>query len=140
MKHENKLAHLGFIQLVINRLASNSFIIKGWCITLVAAITAISSKQSLYFLLTAYIPIIIFYFLDTYYLCKERQYRALYDEVRRKKEEVVDFSMKLSESIQTNNSYLSTLVAHTIWPFYLVLVLVVLILMGIDIYDKTSFL
>ena len=33
--NENKLKHLEFIQNIITRMNSNSFVIKGWSITLV---------------------------------------------------------------------------------------------------------
>ena len=38
---EKKLKHLEFIQNAINRMASNSFIIKGWCITLIVGLFAL---------------------------------------------------------------------------------------------------
>ncbi|WP_435354079.1 hypothetical protein [Morganella morganii] len=43
---DNKIAHLGFIQGVINRMGSNSFMIKGWCVALVAAIFALSADKA----------------------------------------------------------------------------------------------
>ena len=42
----NKHKHLGFIQEVINRMANHSFLIKGWTITLVVALFALSSRSS----------------------------------------------------------------------------------------------
>jgi len=42
----NKIKHLEFIQTIINRMAANSFLIKGWAITLVAALFALSSKDT----------------------------------------------------------------------------------------------
>jgi len=32
----SKIAHLGFIQATITRMGTNSFMIKGWAVTLVA--------------------------------------------------------------------------------------------------------
>ena len=43
---EQKLKHLEFIQNVINRMNSNSFLIKGWAVTLIAAIFALAAKDS----------------------------------------------------------------------------------------------
>ena len=50
---ENKLKHLEMIQGIINRMASNSFALKGWSVTLVAGIFALSSKDAneIYFLI-----------------------------------------------------------------------------------------
>lgn len=49
---DNKVNHLEMIQGVISRMASNSFALKGWAVTLVAGIFALSSKDAdkLYFL------------------------------------------------------------------------------------------
>ena len=38
-----KLKHLEFIQGIITRMANNSFMLKGWAVTLVAGIFALSS-------------------------------------------------------------------------------------------------
>ena len=37
---DKKLKHLEMVQGVINRMASNSFMLKGWAVTLVAGIFA----------------------------------------------------------------------------------------------------
>lgn len=56
---EKKLKHLEMIQAVINRMANNSFMLKGWTVTLVAGIFALASKDAdkMYFLI-AYIPLV----------------------------------------------------------------------------------
>ena len=93
----NKMKHLEMIQDVIKRMASNSFMLKGWAVTLVAGIFALSSKDSnLLFSLISYIPIIIFWGLDSYYLMQERRFRALYDFIR--KQENTNFNMMLPVS------------------------------------------
>lgn len=96
---ENKLKHLEMIQGIINRMASNSFALKGWSVTLVAGIFALSSKDAneIYFLI-AYIPIIVFWFLDAYYLLQERLFRSLYGKVRRLSEEKIDFDMNIAKN------------------------------------------
>ena len=91
---DNKLKHLELIQGVINRMASNSFKLKGWAVTLASGIFALASKESdkMYFLIT-YVPVIVFWFLDAYYLWQERLYRTLYNDVRMKDENDIDFSL-----------------------------------------------
>ena len=46
------MKHMEMIQGVINRMASNSFALKGWTVTLVAGIFALASKDAdkMYFL------------------------------------------------------------------------------------------
>jgi hypothetical protein len=38
---ENKIKHLEFIQSTVGRMASNLFLLKGWTITLIAAVFAV---------------------------------------------------------------------------------------------------
>lgn len=103
---EKKMKHLEMIQGVINRMASNSFLLKGWAVTLVAGIFALSSKDAdkLYFLI-AYIPILIFWGLDAYYLLQERLYRKLYDKICLLQEQSVDFSMDASAPGSRSEKY-----------------------------------
>lgn len=78
----DKIAHLGFIQSIIMRMGTNSFMIKGWGVTLVAAIFALSSKDSNKSLvLLAYFPVFMFWFLDAFILHQEKLFRKLYEEV-----------------------------------------------------------
>ncbi len=129
---EIKIKHLEFIQGIINRLANNSFLIKGWCITIVAALAALSSNgANQKFILIAYFPIFVFWLLDSYYLWQERLYRGHYDEVRLKNENNIDFSMKLSTENQKKNQYTDSVFSWTITPFYFVLIATVIILMKI---------
>lgn len=124
---ENKLKHLELVQGVINRMANNSFLLKGWAVTLVAGIFALAGKDTdkLYFL-AAYIPIIVFWGLDAYYLYQERLYRSLYDKVRYTDEDKIDFSLKATsqEFISDKNCYCSCLLSGTELWFYLPLTMV----------------
>ena len=43
---DKKLKHLEFIQGVINRLSTNSFLLKGWSVVLVSALFALSTQDS----------------------------------------------------------------------------------------------
>ena len=43
---ENKIKHLEMIEHIIERMAKNSFQLKTWTMTLVAAIFALSSKDA----------------------------------------------------------------------------------------------
>ena len=65
---EKKLKHLEFIQQAINRMASNLFLLKGWTVTLIAAMFALAAKESreFYFVL-AYLPTLMFWLLDGYF-------------------------------------------------------------------------
>lgn len=102
---EIKIRHLEMIQAVINRMAANSFALKGWAVTLVAGIFALAAKDAdkTYFLI-AYIPILIFWGIDSYYLLQEKMYRDLYDNIRQKGPEEIDFCMKLQEKSKNSEN------------------------------------
>lgn len=79
---ENKLKHLEMIQNVISRMNTNSFQIKGFCITMIAALTALYTNQGFKWIMaTSYIVIAISWILDAYYLGLERKYRKVYKNI-----------------------------------------------------------
>ena len=81
MENKEKLKEYMFkeidlIQDIIKRMAFNSFMIKGWAITLV--VVALLLKGTEYQVWIAFIPLLVFWFLDAYFLLQERMYRKLY--------------------------------------------------------------
>ena len=90
----DKEKHLEMIQDCISRMARNSFLLKGWTVTLVSALAALAAKDSdVHFLITACFPVLMFWVLDAYYLWQERLFRKLYDDVRIKQADQIDYSM-----------------------------------------------
>lgn len=72
------------IQNIINRMATNSFMIKGWSITLISALFVLSSKDAdKNYAFIALLPAISFWILDAFYLQLERKYRKLYEQVQK---------------------------------------------------------
>jgi len=91
---EKKLKHLEMLHAVISRMAKNSFLLKGWNVVLVSAIFALASSESRSQLVyLAYLPMVMFWFLDSYFIRQERLFRKLYDKVRAMGEGHIDFSM-----------------------------------------------
>ncbi|SCF03276.1 hypothetical protein [Micromonospora mirobrigensis] len=91
---EQRIKHLEFIQAIVNRLGTNSFLIKGWAITVTAAIFAFEAKDPNWRMaLTTFLPVVAFWLLDSYFLRQERLFRRLYDDVRRKDSSTEPFSM-----------------------------------------------
>ena len=76
---EYMLKEIEIIQDIIKRMALNSFMIKGWAITLV--VVTLLLKGTEYQVWIAFIPLLVFWFLDAYFLRQERMYRKLYDWV-----------------------------------------------------------
>lgn len=94
---EKRRAHLEMIQGIVNRLASNSFLLKGWCVVLVSALFALAAQNSrTYLVLIAFFPACVFWVLDGYYLWQERLFRELYNHVRGLSEDEIDFAMDTS--------------------------------------------
>ena len=132
---ESKLKHLEFIQGVINRLAADSFRMKGWTVVLVAALFVLLSRQdALDAGYIALLPITAFWGLDGYFLWQERLFRAHYDNVRTLPAERIDFSMDVrTYTGPLRLSWLGTTFSRTLTFFYgalLVLALVAVFALG----------
>ncbi len=94
MASENRVKHLEMIQGVVNRLSTNSFLLKGWSVVLISALFALSASNSnSKFIFLAYLPAFTFWGLDGFYLREERIFRQLYDHVRTLDEDKIDFAM-----------------------------------------------
>jgi hypothetical protein len=116
---EAKLKHLEFIQAVIARMATNSFLFKGWAITIAAALSAFAAVNSRRALLAiTLISTIMFWGLDGYYLWLERCFRKLYQKVALTSEADINFAME-PEKIRPLNQWLLTCVRRPhLWFFY----------------------
>lgn len=129
--NENKLKHIELIQGVINRMASNSFLLKGWTITVLVAIFAFSRQDISHYLLMfiTLLPVIVFWFLDGYFLYQERLYRGLYNDVIKKEPKDIDFSMGAYKyhNNQKNNKT-SSIFSETLIAFYLPLLIIAFVL------------
>lgn len=70
------------LQVVIARLGNDSFLVKGWAVTIVGAFLgfAVDSRDCT-LALSALAPAVIFWGLDAYFLHAERLFRKLYERV-----------------------------------------------------------
>lgn len=95
MSNQMNDKHLALVQGVINRLAGNSFALKGWSVTLVSALLALAAKDAGTRLVAiALLPTLTFWGLDGYFLAQERLFRRLYARLIDPNEQVPAFSMK----------------------------------------------
>lgn len=94
---EYMLKEIDTIQDIIKRMAFNSFLIKGWAITLVIATLLLKGPEK-YQVWLAFIPLLLFWFLDAYFLWQERMYRKLYDWV-------INNRLKTEEYLFNMNAY-----------------------------------
>ena len=96
---EAKLKHLEFIQAAIARMATNSFLFKGWAITIAAALSAFAAVNTKAALVAiALVSTAMFWGLDGYYLWLERGFVTLHNEVASKSETDIDFSMRIDKT------------------------------------------
>lgn len=78
-------------------MASNSFLLKGWMISLASILLAIIKDIcSTHFLLIILLPIISFWYLDAYFLRIERMYRKLYEWIICHRLSIIDFTYDLN--------------------------------------------
>ncbi len=106
------------IQNIINRLSHNSFVIKGWTITLITAVLLL--KGSKFQIFIAYIPLLAFWFLDAYFLKQERLYRHLYNWVIQNRLETDEylFNMDANRFSSKEPSILGVMFSTTLMYFY----------------------
>lgn len=130
----NKVKHIEMIQGIINRLSTSSFLLKGWSVVLISALFALSAVDSKpAFIFLAYIPAIVFWGLDGYFLWEERKFRALYNWVRNLDESEIDFSMDTDAVKDEIGNWWDAMFSKTLIPFHGVLIAAIIIVMFLTI-------
>lgn len=125
-----KVAHLTFIQGVINRMGQNSFLLKGWSVTVVAALFALASQNANeLFILVAYFPALMFWLLDAFFLHQERLYRQLYEDVATDKINSEFFTLDIMHVRSIVAPYNVVMFSKTLLLFYGVIIGVILFVM-----------
>ena len=131
MMKEDKIRYIELVQSIISRLANNSFLLKGWTITLIAAIFSLSDKIMKNFAFTIYFFILIFWILDSYYLYQERLYSDLYNKVIEIRDEYTPlFSLKIDKKQNEKIiSFFKSFFSFTEVTFYLLLLLITFLIL-----------
>lgn len=131
------IKEIDLIQDIVKRMASNSFLIKGWTVTLVSAALLIKGDDK--HVLLAILPTLVFWLLDSYFLWQERLYRWLYGWVIKNRptsdeyifnlaaEDRAKVERKTDPKKHKNLKYWRVVFSKTIWPFYVI----ILVLIGI---------
>ena len=124
--------YLAMIQAVISRMANNSFLVKGWAITIISGILSFAAAKrlnpSIYFVATA--VTIAFCIIDCFFLKTEKLYRNLYKKVVNKGLEDLSqvrfFDLDISNCKDKNTKIINIFFANSIWPLYLTILLGIL--------------
>ena len=128
---EEQKQHLEFIQNTITRMNTNSFQIKEWCITIVAALLALyAANDKLLFLIIGFFPTILFWSLDSYYLQQERKFRGIYNNVigLENTVEIKLYEMPIQKFNGGKYCFWNSFFSKTIIRFYLIIILSLVIL------------
>ena len=129
---EEQIKHLEFIQNVITRMNANSFQIKGWTTTIVAALLAVyASTKNESFVIVTLFPVIVFWFLDAYYLLQERKFHGLYNDVAGVSDHpkpIKLFEMRPDLYVGGKYSFLDVFKSQTILKMYLPMVLLIFVI------------
>ena len=145
--HLNKDTYLTLIQGVITRMANNAFMIKGWALTLTAALLAIyvslnsSTNEYTWAIgLVSIVCVLSFWYLDAYFYYNEEKYRSLYNDVRVKDSFTPEESYNLNASICKLPEYddekypvLLAVKKKAVFPIYALQLLIIVMLMLLTI-------
>ena len=125
--------YVNILQGIITRMATNSSNCKTWCVTLVSAIVVvIADKAKPNYVLVALLPVILFFFLDAYYLAQERSFRETYNDfvkrIQAGSATINDlFNVAPVRGFNVAKSTFEAMFSFAVYPFYTTL-LVLLIL------------
>ena len=122
-------AHLGLLQSVIGRMATNSSSCKAWCIAIVSAVLVLlGDKRKPEYAWIALIPTLLFLSLDAYYLALERGFRRSYndfiDKIHLSRIKPSDlYSLEPTGSFF--RQFVKSLKSFSVWPMYLTLLVMI---------------
>lgn len=126
---------IDLIQGVINRMANNSFLLKGWLITLIVGVLALTKDTILtnditYLSIVLILPVIVFWYLDAFFLHKERCFRELYKWVIENRKESDDYLYSLDYKRFEDNvdGIVRIMFSSTLRIFYGVTILILLVI------------
>ena len=139
---ENKIKYLEMIENVIERMARNSFELKGWAVTLIALVGALASQGSdKRFVVLAFIPAVTFWFLDSFYLQMERKYKILYKNVAVKSDnDKIDFDMdtrKIVLSVEESKRvcFCKCLFSRTeLWFYFPIIIAIIAVIILLKVF------
>jgi hypothetical protein len=112
------LKEIDLILAVVTRMANTSFLIKGWTVTMMTFIFATKCEPKA--LPLVFVPILLFWVLDAYFLQQERLYRKLYQWVveNRMLSEKHLFSLSTARVQDQNKPIIRIMFSTTLGVFY----------------------
>jgi len=120
-------SYLSTLQAIVSRMATTSANCKTWCITLTSALlVVVADKGKVNFVWVTLIPVLLFCFLDAYYLAQERAFRESYNDVVRRIHNGTATTQDLFKVAPVRGFNIAqftfaSLSSFAIYPFYLTL-------------------
>lgn len=120
------------VQEIIKRMANDSFLIKGWTITLVVATLLLKGDQVQIYI--SLLPLLAFWFLDAYFLQQERLYRKLYNWIVANRLNTDDFlfdmnAYRFKDEVQSRLRIMFSITLLTFYGLIAILILLYAILL-----------
>lgn len=145
ISREERFKYMDLLQSCISRMAKDSFMVKGWAASFVVAILVyvLKNDASGLCIIAMVIPIAVFWKLDAFFLRTEKCYRLMYEFLIGSKDPPEEWQLydlnpqkyskflkrKDSKDEEHDVSEWDVMCSKTLWPFY-VLPMVVLLLIG----------
>jgi hypothetical protein len=137
---------IDLIQACITRMANNSFLLKGWAISIIAVVLALADKAINPALLSVIllIPLFSFWYLDAFFLRTERMYRKMYEwvlEKRSKNENTFLYDLNPNRFKNSVDSIGKVMMSTTLKWFYglpVLLTVTVIIVRIVQVLSKRS--
>lgn len=133
---------IDLLQSCIDRMAKNSFMIKGWFVSIYAVILALLPEKVDVMLLCVVLIVvnILFWYLDGVYLRDEKTYRRIYQwvvEARKQNDRELMYQLELNlykNKIGTMDSVGKIMLSKSLFIFYAIPLAVLLVVMGFNVY------
>ena len=124
-----RIEHLKLIQAVVDRLARNSFAIKSTAAAASAALVAVAASINSPFAALGGYAVLSLWLLDARFLRQERDFRRLYDSVRRgtpaRPGSDDYFTMELAPDARRSDGLLKVVVSLSLFLFYATLMILI---------------
>ncbi len=137
---EDQRRHIDIIEAIITRMSENSKQMKAWCIALVSGLIGVSfTIKILWLCFIAVLAVIVFCYLDAFYLKLERCFRRLYNDVvgigndRQPPKKVKLYDTSIGE-YEKNVTIKSACESSSIRPFYIGMLGGVILLSGLAFF------
>lgn len=136
---------IDLLQSCITRMAQNSFLIKGWFISLYAVVLALLPENInvVFLCIVMAVVTLLFWYLDGFFLRTEKVYRKIYDwvlEERRKNNRELLYnlnSLKHKGKIEETECVIKIMCSKTLGWFYGVPLFIVLVILFFQIMPIT---